>query len=43
MLPSLPMPRIIYSLKFDLGRTLTGEFVQLIAPPDSHGQDHSIK
>jgi hypothetical protein len=32
------MPRIIYSLKFDLGRTLTGEIVQLIAPLDSQGQ-----
>jgi len=32
------MRRIIYSLKFDLGRTLTGETVQLIAPLDSHGQ-----
>jgi len=37
------MLRIIYSLKFDLGRMLTGEIVQLIAPLDSHGQDHSIK
>ena len=32
------MPRIIYSLQLDLGRTLTGEIVQLIAPLDIGGQ-----
>ena len=32
------MPRIIYSLKFDLGRTPRGEIIQLIAPLDPRGQ-----
>jgi len=35
---STPCPRIIYGLKFDLGCTLTGEVVQLIAPLDSQGR-----
>ena len=34
----LTMPRIIYSLKFDLGRTPNGEIMQLIAPLDPRGQ-----
>ena len=32
------MPRIIYSLKFDLEQGPTGEIVQLIAPLDGYGQ-----
>ena len=32
------MPRIIYSLKLDLGRTPRGEIIQLIAPLDLRGQ-----
>ena len=32
------MPRIIYSLKFDFGRTPNGEMMQLIAPLDPCGQ-----
>lgn len=34
----LTMPRIIYSLKFDLGRTPNGELTQLIAPLDPGGR-----
>ena len=32
------MPRIIYSLKFDLEGDPGGEMVQLVAPLDCHGQ-----
>ena len=34
----ITMPRIIYSLKFDLERGPSGEIVQLIAPLDPTGQ-----
>ena len=37
------MPRIIYSLKFDLGRSLAGEIVQLIAPLDSGGRSRHCR
>ena len=33
-----PMPRIIYSLKFDLEHGPNGEITQLLAPLDPHGQ-----
>jgi hypothetical protein len=37
-LPSIPLPRIIYSLKFDLGRTLTGRIARLSAPRHSRAR-----
>jgi hypothetical protein len=37
------MPRIIYSLKFDLGRTPNGGIIQLIAPLDPRGQSPHCK
>ena len=39
----LDMPRIIYSLKFDLGQTANGEIIQLIAPLDPSGQSPYCK